>query len=144
MRRVAGFTLIELMIVLAIIVILAMVALPSYREHVLKSNRTLAEGVLLEVAGRQEQFFVNNNQYATLLTQLGYSAATVGLNQERETGAAGSGIYNISFSSASTTAFTAQALPTGGQTDDAKCATLSLTNLGVKGATGTGSTADCW
>jgi len=140
----AGFTLIELMIVLAIVVILVTVALPSYRDYVLKSNRSLAEGVLLEVAGRQEQFFVNNNQYATLLTQLGYSATTVGLNQERETGAAGSGVYNLSFSAASATAFTAQALPTGGQADDVKCATLSLTHLGVKGATGTGSTADCW
>ncbi|GAB3092386.1 type IV pilin protein [Aestuariicella hydrocarbonica] len=145
MRRETGFTLIELMIVVAIIAVLSSIAIPSYQNYVQKSNRSVARGALLEVAGRQEQFFVNNNQYATLLTQLGYDATTVGLSSEAETVGAGSGVYNLSFSATPTaTTFTVQAVPTNQQSGDTTCETLTLNNLGVKTESGSGSVSDCW
>lgn len=145
MKRMAGFTLIELMIVVAIIAVLASIAIPSYQNYVQKSNRAVARGALLEIAGRQEQFFVNNNQYATLLTQLGYDATTVGFSSESEAGTAGSGVYNVSFSGTPTaTTFTVQAVPTNQQTGDTTCGTLTLNHLGVKTESGSGSVSDCW
>ncbi|MEH6617468.1 MAG: type IV pilin protein, partial [Porticoccus sp.] len=72
MPKSRGFTLIELMIVVAIVAILVGIAMPNYREYVLRSNRAVAKGALLEVASRQEQYFLNNRSYTHLLADLGY------------------------------------------------------------------------
>jgi type IV pilus assembly protein PilE len=77
MRQVCkrGFTLIELMIVLAIVAILATVAFPSYQNSVRKSNRAAAKSQMLELANRQQQFLLANRRYATYaeLTSAGFS-----------------------------------------------------------------------
>src|SRR5690554_8105325 len=64
-RRPHGFTLIEVMIVVAIIGILAAVALPSYREHVLRGNRAEGQAMLVAAAARQERYRAQNGAYAT-------------------------------------------------------------------------------
>jgi type IV pilus assembly protein PilE len=66
-----GFTLIELMIAVAIIGVLAAVAYPSYMDYVKKSNRAAAQAFLLTVAQRQQTHLMNNRAYANSLTSLG-------------------------------------------------------------------------
>jgi len=58
-----GFTLIELMIVVVVIGILAAIALPSYQQHVIKSERAAAQSAMLEIAGQLERHYTQNNRY---------------------------------------------------------------------------------
>lgn len=76
MRTSRGFTLIELMIVVAVIALLAAVAYPSYRTHVAKSQRSQGQQVLSDVAQRQEQYLLDRRQYATVF---GTGAGGLGL-----------------------------------------------------------------
>jgi type IV pilus assembly protein PilE len=59
-----GFTLIELMIVIAVIGILSAIAYPNYTQYVLKAHRNTAQGDLLQLAGIQEKIFLNSNSYS--------------------------------------------------------------------------------
>lgn len=68
-----GFTLIEVMIVVAIVAILASIALPAYQEHVRKGHRRAAQAEMMDIANRQQQFFLANRQYAGSLEALSYS-----------------------------------------------------------------------
>ncbi|MDH4022805.1 MAG: prepilin-type N-terminal cleavage/methylation domain-containing protein, partial [Gammaproteobacteria bacterium] len=72
-----GFTLIELMIVVAIITILSAIAYPSYIRYVVRSNQQAARSMLYAVADRQEQFFLDNKAYAADLSTLGYDDDTI-------------------------------------------------------------------
>ena len=70
MPRAKGFSLTELVIVMAIVAILAAVALPSYQQHVVRTNRAATQQFLMHVANRQEQFFLDNRGYAASLAAL--------------------------------------------------------------------------
>ncbi len=120
-----GFTLIEIVVVVAIAAILAMIALPSYEEAIMRSRRSEAREALSDFAARQEQFFTDNKRYATTIAALGRPATTE------------NGHYNISVSAA-TLSYTLVATPQGPQADDSDCATLTLTWLGGRTPT------DCW
>ena len=67
MRRVSGFTLIELMITVAIIAILSAIAYPSYQDHIRRGIRSQGQQFLMDIAQRQEQYFLDQRQYATIL-----------------------------------------------------------------------------
>jgi type IV pilus assembly protein PilE len=73
-RKTAGFSLIEMLIVLAIVGILTAIAYPSYTEYTLRAGRSEGAATLLEVMERQEQYYRNNLTYTTQLSDLGYSA----------------------------------------------------------------------
>lgn len=75
-KQAAGFTLIELMIVVVIIGILAMIAYPSYQESLTKTRRTDGQSHLMSIINAQERFYTENNTYTTDLTDLGYASAT--------------------------------------------------------------------
>jgi len=125
-----GFTLIELMIVVAIVAILAAIALPSYQEQVRKSRRAQARSDLAEIVQGLERSFTVNRSYASTVYSLPFN------HSPRE--AAGSGFYTLSFASQTATTYKVQAVPVAGsgQAND-RCGTLSIDNLGNKKSTGT-------
>ena len=75
-QSVKGFTLAELMIVVVIVSVLMAIALPAYRDQVIRSHRATAKSELLEIANRQEQFLLANRAYAGALSDLSYAAPT--------------------------------------------------------------------
>jgi type IV pilus assembly protein PilE len=140
-----GFTLIELMTVVVIVAILLMVALPSYQQQIRKTRRSLGRAELMEVMARQEQFFLDHRRYAGVLTDLGYPASPYAIDADSNDGpiAATDRIYLIDITTLSKS-FTLFAIPQLSQFGDRLCGTLSLTSIGLKAATGSGSQSECW
>lgn len=140
-----GFTLLELMIVVAIVAVLASIAYPAYRDYVMKSRRADAKVALTDAAARLEQYYADNKGYPT-----SNDMALLGYETPDKDGAAYSPdrYYKINFTAApTTTSYTLQAVPQtqGGQNQD-KCKTFTLTNTGVKNVTGGATLAAdrCW
>jgi len=130
-RGPGGFTLIELMITVAVVAILAAIAIPSYQDHVRKSRRAQAKADLVELGQLLERFHTVQNTYS------GFSLAFS--QSPREGGAQ----YNISLDgSATSSAFKLQAVPVGGQASD-KCGTLTLDQAGRK-TPDNAKVAGCW
>lgn len=63
MKKQTGFTLIELMIVIAVIAVIAAIAMPSYDNHMRKARRSAAQGLMLDVSNRQVQYLLDKRQY---------------------------------------------------------------------------------
>lgn len=133
-RQQAGFTLIEVMVVVAIIGILAAIAFPSYSEYVKRGYRTEGQAFLHDTSAREERYFAQNNSYITATD----SYASLGLSSTSSSNAK----YTLSISKADNDG--GYTLTAEQQFDDSKCGDLTLTAKGVKGVTGTSSAADCW
>ncbi len=139
-----GFTLIELMVTVAVIGILASIAYPSYREYVKRASRADAKAVLLETAQVMERNFTEANRYEKTSSGTTINTAWLPFQQSPKEGTAK---YTIQFAASMPTqaTYTLEAVPTGTMTGDA-CATLSLSHLGVKtvSASATKTAAECW
>ncbi len=135
-RRVAGFTLIEIMIAVVIVGVLAAFAIPSYQQYVTRSNRTEGIALLNDAAARQERFFAQTNRYVTDdddIADLGLSTTSPNGLYEL-TVADGDGGYELT------------ATPQGMQAArDTGCANLTLDGTGERGASAVGAdVAQCW
>lgn len=132
-KAVKGFTLIELMIVVAIIAILGAIAFPSYQDQVRKTRRATAQGDLMELASFMERSFTENNTYV---------GAVIPFAQSPRSGTAYYTIANvIAAGPPSTFTLTATAQGAGGQSSDG-CGNMTLNQAGAK--THTGAEAGCW
>jgi len=126
MKHQKAFTLLELMIVVAIVGILASIAIPSYLESVKKARRADLTGALLVAANKMERSFTVNNDYTT---------ASMGAADNTD-------YYTITLSVQTTSTYTLLATPTtGGAMVGDACGNFTYTHTGVKAVTGSGS---CW
>ncbi len=126
-----GMSLIELMIVVAVIGILGIIAYPSFEEQIRKARRADAQSVLLESVQFMERHYTNNNSYV---------GATLPITESPKE--PGTKYYDISFTRAVTaTEFSIRAVPKNAQSSD-RCGTMTITNTGAK--TVSTSATGCW
>jgi type IV pilus assembly protein PilE len=145
-RSASGFTMVELMVVVAIIGILAAVAIPSYKSSVKKSNRSAAKTALLDMAAREEKYYSLNNAYSGSATSnqdlFGTTSVTFPINAPLT----GPTLYTIAtptITAATATApatFSITATPTGTQTGD-QCGNFTVNSAGQQSVSGSGT---CW
>ena len=127
----AGFTLIELMIVVVIVAVLAAIALPAYQQYAMEAKRSDAHAALLRIATLQEKFFSNNNQYATTTTALGYAANPAVSNKR---------FWSVSIATGGVppSSFTLTANPNGSHVDTNCGGGITLSSAGVRAPN------NCW
>ncbi|KID58368.1 fimbrial protein [Pseudoalteromonas luteoviolacea] len=131
-RSVAGFSLIELVIVVAIVGVLASLAYPNYSSYIKRGARADAMTILLDAANKQEQYFVDNREYASNLSDIGVPSTSE------------NGYFNITVA-LSNGGYTLTATAANGPVKgDLECTSLSVNNLGIKTVTGTATADHCW
>jgi len=137
LNKMRGFTLIELMIVVALIGIIVAFGYPSYRDQVIKSRRAEGMGELLELADRLERYYSDKGTYAT--ATLGTTTTDIypAVTKKQH--------YALAIDGANTNAikFSITATPQGNQTAD-KCGTFILNSDGTKSITGSVGVDECW
>ncbi len=136
LQSAAGFTIIELLIVIAVISILTAIAVPSYRDYVMKSRRTEAKELLFTAAQRLQQYFTQNDVYtnSTSTLQMGSSSRN--------------GYYTLTIAAGTTgsinTSYALTATRAGTQTSDTACGNYTLNLLGTRSVSGSQTTPPCW
>jgi type IV pilus assembly protein PilE len=136
----AGLTLIELMLVLAIVAILAGVAIPLYNDQIQRSRRADAMAALTTVALAQERFYTANGTYAGALADLPVDAALQEGNSKH-------GFYTLAIANPDgAQSFSITATATGAQASDTSCTTFTLNQLGARAALNADGVANdgCW
>lgn len=134
MHRQSGVTLIELVTVMVIVGILAAIAIPGYRQYVIRANRSDAKAALLSTAGALERCYTRFNTYQSAGCPVANNVLTANKTY----------VVVIAPGADPNTQFTLSAVPQNGQANDTGCGTLTLNEVGVRNRTGTKSVADCW
>ncbi len=146
MTRLRGFTLIEVMIVVAIVGVLAAIAFPSYQDSVQKSRRATAQADLQQLRQAMERHYTKNNfSYlgaATGQTDAGAPDPTV-FGSTTSPLEGGRPYYNLTLNAPNANSYTLTAAPIGGQVND-PCGTLTLTNTGLRATVGSNPATICW
>lgn len=140
-----GLTLIELVVVMLIIGILAAVAIPSYRNYVMRSQRSDAKDALLALATQQEKFYLQCNTYATGIA----AAPDCAAGDLQAADASKNGWYDLAVDAADATSYTlsAEAAAGGNQFRDEACRIYRINERGIRTAVDAGgadNTAECW
>ena len=142
-RRVRGFTLAEVLTALVVVVVLAAVAIPMWRNHLLRVRRADAISALIKVQAAQDKFFGRNARYAGAAAFSTPAPEGLGLASQSE-----HGFYRIEIrTSNDALEYTAIARVRSGDSDDARCAQLSIDHLGIRRAVdsaGADRSSDCW
>lgn len=137
-RRTDGFTLIELMITVAVVAILAAVALPSYQRYVARTQRAAAAACLVEMGQFMERVYLTNLRYDQ---NAGAATALPNTDCRDRTSAR----YTIALPAVAQRSFSLTATPQGAQASvDSGCGTLSLNQAGTRGVSGGDGVAHCW
>lgn len=137
-KSAGGFTLIELIVTVSIIIILASIAVPSYRNHVLRSNRSDAMAALTRIAAAQEKFYLQNNSYTASLGADGLDLEFRPDLSER---------YDVGIAAADRDSFLARATAIKSQAGDTDCSVFQLDEQGRRHAedeTSAVTTEKCW
>lgn len=130
-----GFTILELLIVVAVIAILGAIAYPSYLDYTIRGKRSEGRALLLDTAARLERYYSDNNKYATADDTLPSGAGITSTSEN--------GYYTVSITTSSPyQTFTLTATPA--TFSDADCGNLTLTQTGEKGRTGSADLKECW
>jgi len=124
--QMGGFTLIELVVVVAILGVLLAIAIPGYSDQVRKTRRAAAKTEIMDIVQTKERSNSLNNTYVG--SPCGISSI----------------FYTITCPTATATTYTILATAIGEQTSDALCLNLGINEQGVRTETGTGSVAECW
>lgn len=142
--REAGFTLIEIVVTLAILGIIAAIAIPNYTQYVTRSNRAAAKQILLEVAGELERRYTSNGCYnrGSPIGCRDSSGATLSISRTQAP-ADGAARYTIAVNFPTPQEFTLTATPVPAGADP-ECGNLSLSHTGQRTISGTGTVATCW
>lgn len=134
-RREHGFTLIELMVVVAIVAILAAIAIPNYSRYMQRARRSDAQQILMQVAGAEERYYATYNSYGSLAT-VGFTASPL-YSANR--------FYTVALASSASSSFKATATPvSGGPQATDGCGALSVSDTGARTAAGTTTNGSCW
>lgn len=139
--RQAGVTLLELLIVVAIVAILSAIALPSYTRYITKTNRAAAAACLATDANYMERFYTSNLRYDQDTTKTPMTLPTPDCASTAQTG----NNYSYAVSNLTATTYTLTATPINAQLKrDTMCGTLTLDQTGTRTDSGSGAVADCW
>lgn len=134
-----GFTLLEMMVVIAVIGILAAIVYPNYDEYIKRGKRTEGQTFLTDLAARQERYFVQNNRYVTTEEKL---SELYGLTLVELQSSTGLYVLSLDVGGADDGGYVLTAVQ---QFTDRICGDLTLNALGDKGRTGSANNAEqCW
>ncbi len=145
MRAAPGFSLLELLLVMAIASVLLAIALPAYQKVVIRAHRVAGKIALMDLAARQERYLLNHKRYSSSLAELGLAQAYY-VDPTAQASGESAAVYRVELALEDGVFAGARALPWNRQQRDTECGTFTLDRWGRRGVLGTaaGQPARCW